>query len=194
MRLKLLYGLVLTCTLAIAGAGVDFSPSFTAMFLMAFLALTALGELCALMGTAKPKYGRVFAASRRLLGIVGALFVIPSVLIYAAGDDWMIPCVRIALIASIPLHIAVYALLYRRNGKTLSFGAGLENLLLLAVTVLTLACAVPSPGLWPYGAGLALLLIAKRLEDVREDLALPRAATALGMLLCSVFLAAPMVF
>ena len=72
--------------------------------------------------------------------------------------------------------------------------AGIENCLLLAAGLFTLACAVPSTALWPYGLGVLLILTARRLGGAGADIRLSRGTMVTGMLLCSVFLVAPMVF
>lgn len=167
--------------LVLAALGTDFSPSFTAMFTLAFLCLTALGEICARFR--RRGLGRLFC-------ILGALFVYPAVLIYAAQDDWFFPLMRFAPIAGLILHLAVW-LLYRRNKKKIGFGGGIENWILLSDIAFTIPSAIPCPALWPYGLGLIAILIARRLEDWDGNARLPVAA---GMLLCAVFLAAPMVF
>lgn len=186
------YMIALMCAVVIAGVGMDFSPSFTAMFVMVFLSLTALGEgfLC----FRSRKHGRVFTFLGRLFPIFGALLALPASYIYAAGDDWIDACLNIALVGSVILHCAIYFLLYRKQGRKLGVAAGVENWLLLAAGIFTLSCAVPSTALWPYGLGILLMLAAMRLADVKEDSWLPRGAMTLGMLLCAAFLAAPMVF
>lgn len=186
------YIIALVCVLAVAGVGMDFSPSFTAMFLITFLVLTIVSELCNYCG--EKKYMRVFTLLRHLLSIIGALFVFPSVYIYAAGDDWLKNCILIALIVSVLLHITIYFLFYQRQQRKMGFGAGIENWVLLAAGIFTLACAVPSTALWPYGFGVLLILAARRLEDIRMDSRLSRGVTALGMLFCALFLVAPMMF
>lgn len=186
------YMITLVCVLAVAGVGMDFSPSFTAMFLVLFLASTALGEYFRYIGEKKPKY--IFIFLGLLLSVVGAIFVFPSVYIYAAGDDWLENCILIALIASAILHITIYFLFYQRQQRKMGIGAGIENWVLLAAGIFTLACAVPSAALWPYGFGVLLILAAKRLEDIKAGRRLSRGVMVLGMLLCDLFLAAPMMF
>ena len=154
--------------LVLAAMGTDFSPSFTAMFTLAFLCLTALGEICA-------RFRR--RGLGRLFRILGALFVYPAVLIYAAQDDWFVPLMRIAPAAGLILHLAVWAA-YRRNKKRIGFGRGIENWLLLSAIAFTVPSAIPCPGLWPYGLGLIAIL----------------QPTGAGMLLSAILLAAPMVF
>lgn len=185
-----LYIIALVCVLAVAGVGWDFSPSFTAVFLMAFLALTALGEYFRYIREKMPRH--IFTFLGYLLSVVGALFVFPSVFIYAAGDDWLDNCILIALIVSAILHITMYFLFYQRQRRKMGFGAGIENWVLLAAGIFTLACAVPSTALWPYGFGVLLILTARRLEDIKADRRLSRGVMVLGMLLCALFLIAPM--
>lgn len=186
------YIIALVCVLAVAGVGWDFSPSFTAVFLMAFLALTALGEYFRYIREKSPRH--IFTFLGHLLSVVGALFVFPSVFIYAAGDDWLDNCILIALIVSAILHITMYFLFYQRQRRKMGFGAGIENWVLLAAGIFTLACAVPSTALWPYGFGVLLILTARRLEDIKADRRLSRGVMVLGMLLCALFLIAPMMF
>lgn len=183
-----LYFIALAAALGIAWTGMDFSPSFTAMFAFAFLCLTALSELCLHFR------GRRAALSvGRLSQIVGALFLFPATLIYAMQDDWFPYCIRFALVAGLLAHLA-YWLLLRRRGKKLGFGAGAETWLMLTAGILTVSCAIPSPGLWPFALGMLLILTGKRFADFREEQTLPRLATAVGALLCAAFLIAPMLF
>ena len=184
---SIIYALTIACALAAAVIGMDFSPSYTAMFAVAYLCLTALGELC------RNFKGRLCAFMGYLFPIAGTIFVLPSTFIYAAGDDWLWPCVRIALILPAILLLAIYLLLYRKRGRKLGFAAGLETWLALAAGVFTLACAAPSPALWLYGLGVMLILAARRFAEVMENLKLPRAMMAAGMFLCAAFLVAPMV-
>ena len=188
MNPSLIYALAAACALVAAGLGMDFSPSFTAMFAFAFLCLTALSELCLCL---RQKRAPLFLG--RLAQILGALFLFPATLIYAANDDWFLYCIRFALAAGLIAHLALWLLL-RRRGRKLGFGAGVETWLMLTSGSLTVACAIPSPGLWPFALGMLLILAGRRFSDFREDQSLPRLAIASGMLLCAVFLVAPMLF
>lgn len=184
------YMIALICVVVIAGVGMDFSPSFTAMFLVIFLALAVLGELCAYYG--KERDSRVLLFLGRFFLIIGALLVFASTYIYANGDDWLTLSVCIAPMVAVVLHIAVYFFFYRQ--WVMGVDAGVENCLLLAAGLFTLACAVPSTALWPYGLGVLLILTARRLGSAGADIRLSRGTMVAGMLLCSVFLVAPMLF
>ena len=187
-----LYMTVLIFAVVIAGAGMDFSPSFTVMFLVLFLVLTAAGEFFAYFR--EKRYGCVLILLGQMLSVTGAALVMASVFIYAAGDDWLWKDIPISLVASLILHLALYVLLYRKQGRKMGIGAGMENCALLAAGLFTLACAVSSTALWPYGLGVLLILTARRLGSAGADIRLSRGTMAAGMLLCSVFPAAPMVF
>ena len=176
------------CALITAWLGMDFSPSFTAIFAFAFLCLTALGELCL-----RFRDRRALRFSGHLSRAAGILFVFPATLIYAAQDDWFLYCIRIALVAGLFGHAAMW-LCVRRAGEKPGFGAGLENWLLLTAGILTLSCAIPSPGLWPFALGQFLILTGQRLGDLRKHPPFARPSIALGMLLCAAFLIAPMLF
>lgn len=188
----ILYIVTLAIALAIGYIGLDFSPSFTAMFLVAFLVLTTLSELC--NHFEKKRNNRALAFLTHFSPAIGGLFVLVSAYMYANGDDWLGICVRVAPVVAAILHIAIYIFLYRRKNRKMGIGAAIENWLLLAAGLFTVFCAVPSTALWPYGLGVLLILAAKRLADVKDGETLPRVATVLGMLLCAVFLVAPMVF
>ena len=181
----ILYTIAILCALAAGGLGMDFSPSFTAMFAFAFLCLAALGDVCLRFRQKRPL---LFLG--RLLHIASDLCLFPATLIYAAQDDWFLYCIRVALIAGAVCHIGMWLLLYRRQGRKLGFGAGVDNWLMMTAGILTLCCAIPSPGLWPFAVGILLVLTGRRIGDRRKS----GLARALGMLLCAVFLAAPMVF
>ena len=184
------YMIALICAVVIAGVGMNFSPSFTAMFLVVFLILTAFGELFGYYG--KERDSRVLLFLGRFFLIAGAFLVFASTYIYANGDDWLTISVCISLIAAVVLHIAISFFFYRQ--WIMGIDAGIENCLLLAAGLFTIACAVPSTALWPYGLGVLLILTARRLGSAGADLRLSRGAMVTGMLLCSVFLVAPMVF
>lgn len=188
----ILYIFTLLCMVAAACVGMDFSPSFTAMFLVMFLALIVLGEACSHFR--ETKHARMLSFLRYPLSAIGAFLVAVSVFIYAFGDDWLRIWVGLALIASVIGHFTVCFLLYRKQGRKMDIGAGLENWMLLAAGFFTLACAVSSTALWPYGFGVLLILTARRLGDIKADGLLSRGLMVLGMLLCAVFLVAPMVF
>ena len=185
------YMIALICVVVIAGVGMDFSPSFTAMFLVTFLVLAVLGELCAYYG--KERDSRVLLFLGRFFLIIGAFPVFASTYIYANGDDWLTLSVCIAPVVAVVLHLAIYLFFYRREGWIMGVDAGIENCLLLTAGLFTLACAVPSTALWPYGLGVLLILTARRLGSAGADIRLSRGTMVTGMLLCSVFLVAPMV-
>ena len=128
-----LYVIALAFVLVIAGIGMDFSPSFTAMFVMVFLSLTALGEI--FMCFREHKQGRVFAFFGRLFPILGVLLALPASYIYAAGDDWIDACLNIALVGAVILHFVIYLLLYRKQGRKLGVAEGIENWILLAAEI-----------------------------------------------------------
>ena len=184
------YMVALVCAVAAAGVGMNFSPSFTAMFVVVFLGLTALGE--AFLYFKEHRYQRVFKFLGRLFPALGALLVLPASYMYAAGDDWIDACLNIALIASVIL-LVIYLLCCRRLGRKYGIAAGIETWVLLAAGIFTLACAIPSTALWPYGLGILLIVAARRLGDTDADKRLSRGVMVAGMFLCAVFLVAPMV-
>ena len=102
MTFSYLYTVIFMCLLLAAGFGVQFSPSFTAMFLMAFLIAEAISALCGYWARKCGK--RVLLLTEHLLSIIGVLFVFPSVIIYAAGDDWLGTCIQTTILGSLPLY------------------------------------------------------------------------------------------
>lgn len=128
----LLYLLSLLCTLVLAWCGMDFSPSFTAMFLVVCLVLYVLSELCRLRETTMEEKTSLFSCLKYLFSIVGTLLVFPSVFIYAAGDDMLTRCTVIALAVSVVLHCAVYILQYRCKSRKMGAACAVENWLLLS--------------------------------------------------------------
>ena len=189
MTAMILYCLALGCALAAAWLGVDFSPSYTMMFVFAYMGLTALGEILRCF-----KRSRAFALLGQLFPVLGALFVFPATFIYAFGDDRLFGSIRWVLCLSVIAHVAIWFLLYRRRGRKLGVAAGIENWMLLAAGIFTAACAVPCTALWPFALGILLILAARRLADEEKSAWLPRVATVLGMLLCAAFPVAPMLF
>ena len=186
------YMIALVCAVAAAGIGMDFSPSFTAVFIVVYLGLAALGEV--FLYFKEHRYQRAFTFLGRLFPVLGALLVLPASYMYAAGDDWIDACLYIALIASVILHFVIYLLFYRKRGRRLGIAAGIETWILLAAGIFTLACAIPSTALWPYGLGILLIAAARRLGDTDADKRLSRGVMVAGMFLCAVFLVAPMIF
>ena len=186
------YIAALVCAVAAAGVGMDFSPSFTAMFVVVFLGLTALGEV--FLYFKAHRHQRILTFLGRLFPILGALLALPASYMYAAGDDWIDACLHAALIASVILQVVIYLFGYRKRGRKLGVAAGIETWILLAAGIFTMACAIPSTALWPYGLGILLIAAARRLGDTDADKRLSRGVMAAGMFLCAAFLVAPMVF
>lgn len=176
--------------LIIAGLGVDFSPSITAIFVLSFLLFAAIDDVYHRLRNRS----HVLPFLGRLFFFVGAVALFPATLVYASGDDWFPYCIRIALIAGAVGHVAIWLLFYRRKKNKLGFRAGLEHWLLLTAAILTVACAIPSPGLWPYALGIPLISASRRIADARGRTLPARLLMNAGMLLCAAFLAAPMVF
>jgi len=151
--------------LAPALGGTHFSPSFTALFFTVFLVTVVLGE---------------FAGQVPM--VLGSLLVVPATYIYAAGDDWIL----LDLCLSLLLTVGFYGVLLRRwKADVLEH---LLRLLLLEGALFALACGITSVALLPVGLGVALILAARYLEQGNIWL------TAVGMVLCDVFLISPMLF
>ncbi len=183
------HALACACPLRAAWMGMDFSPSFTMMFLVANLILCAAGEWIALIGL-RPhavRKGAIHALSGALFA-AGMLFSLPSAYIYAVGDDKLSLCVRGALVAGI-LGAAGIALLWRGTGRRAGFPGAILNGFTLSAACFALGCGTRSPALLPYGAGLLLMTVARQF-DAREGV---RATLfCLGLVSASVFPVAPM--
>ena len=192
MIAQVLYGIGIAAALAAAGVGVNFSPSYTVLFAMVFLMATTLDELCRALSTLH--FERLLLGMGKLLSLLGALFMLPAAFIYAFGDDNLGLYVGISLVAPVVLHCAIHQLLYRRRGRRLGFLASLENWLLLAAGIFTVACSYTSPALLPCGLGVLLILAGKRCADLLKGNFFCRARTVAGMLLCTAFPVAPMLF
>ena len=173
-KVPVLYILACACPLAVAWLGMDFSPSFTMMFLTANLALYGLAECLPL------------AALRNILFAAGALLSLPATYIYAVGDDFLSLCVRGAILAG-ALSAAAAALIHRKLGHRPRLPQLALAWLAFSAACFALACGLRSTMLLFYGAGLLLAALAPQFEGRAR-----RALLCLGLLCASVFPAAPM--
>ena len=170
LRLCLLLGPLIPAWL-----GVDFSPSYTLMFLFAAAVLLALAEL--------------LPAARRLMeslaAALGAAVCLPAVFIYSFGDDALMRSVRLTAVLGAVLFAGLWLLTRRQTRGILRLRDGL----LLLSGLFTCLCAVPCPFLWSWGLGLLALLGAGLLPKP----GLPRTLLAsLGLCGLALFSAAPM--
>lgn len=187
----LAFALCCACSAGLAWLGADFSPSFTMIFLAIDLSLCALAELAALAGRSPGAKGWAKRALDALHGLpfaLGTLFALPAVFIYAAGDDWINPCMLAALIGGTLLAAGI-ALLCQRRGRALRTPRLALAWFALCAACFALACALHSPALLPYGAGLLLMAAPLAMES---DGCARTSLFALGMALASVMPVAPM--
>lgn len=160
--------------LALTWLGLDFSPGFSAIFTAVFIVFYAFGSL---LFSKKETAGRVLMAA-------GTAFLFPAVYIYAAGDDFLSAFVYAALIGT-----AVLYLIWRVLDRTkLPLSEHVLRILLLGAALFTLLCGIPSTALLPLGFGAAVLLFSRAFEKPRDWL------TAGAVLLCCIFLVAPMLY
>ena len=180
----ILYAVLLIAAMVPAAIGYDFSPSFTALFVLLFQAGTALGEVLLLFRD--HKHGKACGFFGLLLPILGAVWAIPAVYIYGFGIDHLDGFLNAGMASAVILHL----LLWQMMGVL----AGFENFLLLASGLFTVISAVSCPALWPFGVGILLIFAAQRLDDAMEATMCRRVLVVLGLCLCAVFPLAPMLF
>lgn len=184
----ILYVLACACPLALAWLGTDFSPSFTMMFLTANLLLYTLAEWIALAGRCKGARGGAAAALHGALFAAGALCALPSVYIYAVGDDLLSLCVRGAIVAGALLAAAAALLRWRREHRVRPLPLA-RDALAFGAACFALACGLRSTMLLFYGAGLLLAALSLQFEARVEVRAI---LFCLGLLCASAFPVAPL--
>ena len=160
--------LLLAAACVLAWIGVDFSPGFSESFAACFVTAQLLVLL-------------IQTPFSRWIGLLGVMLLTAGSYIYAAGDDFLSVCCRIALAAL--LLCAVFQLKAKCG-----FSEGLLRTALLAAGVFTVLCGIFSTALLPLGLGVLLCFAARFSERAKGWL------TAAGLLLCDVFLLAPMCF
>lgn len=183
-----LYALACACPLALAWLGTDFSPSFTMMFLTANLCMYALAEWIALAGRRAGARGGAAAVLHGLLFAAGALCALPSVYIYAVGDDLLSLCVRGAILAGALLAAGAAVVRWKRERRARPFLLA-RDALAFGAACFALACGLRSTMLLFYGAGLLLAALSLQFEARAEVRAV---LFCLGLLCASVFPVAPM--
>lgn len=136
---------------AVCWLGMDFSPSFTLIFLTIGLCTACLAEcLERLAGGRHPALSGVASG----LFALGYLWAIPAVCIYAAGDDLFNRCLLGAVLGGLVMALV----LQRRDPRVFPF---LMAWLCWGVVVFTALCGVNSVALLPCAAGLALMLASR---------------------------------
>ncbi len=146
--------------LAAAWEGMEFSPSFTMQFLVMNLLLCILAEGIESVRMWRQMTGSGGAVFQRGLYIIGMLFAIPSVYIYAVGDDFLTQCRDFAWIGGMVFTIGL-VLVRRKKKKEMVFGEILEVYLSISIGCFTMACGMRSPALLPYGIGILFLCAAR---------------------------------
>lgn len=161
--------LVLAAAFSIGAAwlGWDFSPSFTMLFLGIGLSTWGVGELLWWCPWGNSTLQTVYKSASRFFTCVGAVFALPAVYIYAAGDDWLDGCTWATPVAATALCIAG-VLIIRRRGKCCSIGTGVELWVSLFPGCFALFCGLRSIALLPYGVGLLVLAVARLISPDRE--------------------------
>lgn len=149
---RLAAGTALIAPCAVCWLGMDFSPSFTMIFVTIGLCLVCLAEFAARL----PWGGHpAFSMAVSFVFVLGYLWVFPAVCIYAAGDDLFNLCVPLA--ALIGLLMAIFQ--QRKDSRVPPL---LAAWLCWSAVAFTALCGVNSVALLPCAAGLAALLIARR--------------------------------
>ncbi len=171
---KISLPLLFAAVSALAWAGVSFSPGFSEGFSFSFIAAMIVSLLM------QNLFGR-------LVGVVGALLLTAGSYIYAAGDDHLDLCFNAALAGGL---ICAAVLVLMRKKWELSLTEGLLKCALLFAGIFTLFCGIFSTALLPLGLGVIFCLASRFFERGRAQarILLP------GLLLCAVFLIAPMCF
>lgn len=172
----------IACFLA-AYRGMDFSPSFTMMFVVAGLGFCIAGEVLDMLQK------KIAGYIGRVCFIIGMFWVFPAVIIYATGDDWMNGCMKAAGVGSVIL-CGVRCAWKWKKGETFRevCGQAVELLVSLAAALLAVFCGINSVALLPYGAGLLVMTASRRMKRkslIREIIFLT------GLLLATLFPVVP---
>lgn len=182
-----LYLLALCAVCVVGGTGMNFSPSFTAIFLFVFYLLKLVSET-AYAFKEKTILLRIVSF---LFSIVGMLFVFPSVFIYAVGDDLLQNSVLATLILGVIFTaLESFAMVSWKKGLICSILSVAELFLYNSATLFTVLSSFSSSALIPYGIGVALMTIA----CFRKNEVWRRIFVYAGMLVSAIFLVAPMMF
>lgn len=158
---------------ALAWAGAGFSPGFS----------EGLSAVFVIAGAVMLLFPRT--VSGRILFLAGALCVPAGTYIYAAGEDHLTSCVWFSLFGTVCIYTFLCMILQREKERT---GEHLLRAVLLFTGLFSLICGIFSTALLPVGVGVLLCFSARYTQR-----ALPWLTIA-GLLLCDVFLLAPMVF
>lgn len=159
--------------------GMDFSPSFTANFLFVFLCVFTLSEVI-----------RAFLSKElaKPIAISGCLFLVPSIVIYSAGDNFWRTDMWLAGIFGVVVAI-VTIWLYRKKFSLSVWLTILQWIVFVSISVYALLCSITSLALLPYGMGLLLVAISCLQEGWKKN-----TLAFVGLTIMNIFLWAPMAF
>ncbi len=160
---RIILGSLCAVFLAFSLYQVHISPSFTAMFQAANFGLCLLSVLLSSLGNEKNE--KLFRWSGHILFLMGMIFSVPAVYIYAMGDDLLNLWTKLSLLGGTALEALSF---FWAKRKRMQRGIFLESVLWISFSGSCFAffCAVSSPRLLPYGAALLILSILKCLEKV----------------------------
>lgn len=158
---RIILGSLCAVFLAFSLYQVHISPSFTAVFQAANFGLCLLSVL--LSGLGNEKNEKFFRWSGHILFLVGMIFSVPAVYIYAMGDDLLNLWTQLSLLVGTALEVLSF---FWAKRKRMQRGIFLESALWISFSgsCFALFCAVSSPMILPYGAALLILSILKCLE------------------------------
>lgn len=164
--------------------GMEFSPSYTAIFLFVYFGLVLLSFLITLLPFPEP-IGKSLSS---FVSLLGSLFLWPSILVYLRGDNNNDLDTLLAVIISV-LFLLVLLFMHRKSMTFPKFFSILEQFGFCSSAVLALLAGITSTALFPYGLGVLVCLISKYLKNPVKD-----PLFTIGLFITNVFFWAPMVF
>lgn len=184
-----LFAAAYTVLLVSAAAGADFSPSFTAIFLVVCFCLVTVSEGVSVL---KCKNTVLIRSAGLASYVVAMLFLFPSVYIYEVGTDRLTFNCIFSFVCTVALTAIFAFILWKKYSKHGFFYAAdcAELFFCIAAAVFTLVSARTSPALLTYGLGVALFVVS-RFVGVKF---FRNIFVYCGIVLSAFFLWAPMMF
>ncbi len=178
-------------SMAAAGIGVNFSPSYAAEFCFLFMVTIFIREALSFIPV-KGKVKTGLATGTTLFSAVGSLALLIGSFTYAFGDDPL----RRNMIVSAATAVLILILLASKCGRENRRNAadGLSLFFSMLAGVFSLLSGITCPALLPVGAGALSVTAAWLLRKEQRSSALYSFLLGGGFLLTAMFLVAPMVF
>lgn len=155
--------------------GMDFSPSYTAIFIFVGAILCVVGELAAHLSVLLKNNQKYVEWLQYPFVIFGMAFFVPAVIVYAMQDDILVGCVWFAAIGSVILSLVCIIITKSHKFGFSRILEGVEYFITALAALFAIACGTQSVALIPYGIGIAIILASKLVDgqtSVRKSLRL----------------------